>query len=147
MPSSISSVSVTFLSKRQHLFLHAGIRPNVPLEQKAEDDLPSIPRDYLKLHLRHHKLLVHAHTAIHNPIHFSNRINLDWGAGYVLRRISTTIEWRETGPFSRKRANTCILAAIYGNSTPCLLSPPFTILRDFMIHLHCVHHCKKNVMR
>jgi serine/threonine protein phosphatase 1 len=64
------------------LFVHAGIRPGVPLEAQTEDDLIWI-RDPFLWHLEDHPwLVVHGHTPIDEAQHYGNRVNLDTGAGY-----------------------------------------------------------------
>ena len=64
------------------LFVHAGIRPDVPLEEQTEDDLLWI-RDPFLWHLGDHPwLVVHGHTPVDEAQHYGNRVNLDTGAGY-----------------------------------------------------------------
>lgn len=64
------------------LFVHAGIRPGVPLAEQVEDDLIWIRADFLDDARPHPWLVVHGHTAIDIPCHHGNRVNLDGGAGY-----------------------------------------------------------------
>lgn len=64
------------------LFVHAGIRPGVPLDQQAEDDLIWIRDGWLDNTDDHGVMVVHGHTALDTPAHCGNRINLDGGAGY-----------------------------------------------------------------
>lgn len=64
------------------LFVHAGIRPGVPLERQAEDDLIWIRDGFLDDPRDHGRLVVHGHTALAAPAHFGNRVDLDGGAGY-----------------------------------------------------------------
>ena len=64
------------------LFVHAGIRPGVALEDQVESDLIWIRDDFL-LHRRAFDwLVVHGHTAVDTADHRGNRVNLDGGAGY-----------------------------------------------------------------
>ncbi|KQI70161.1 serine/threonine protein phosphatase [Loktanella sp. 3ANDIMAR09] len=63
------------------LFVHAGIRPGVPLDQQAEDDLIWIRDGWLDNSDDHGVLVVHGHTIVDQPTHFGNRIDLDNGAG------------------------------------------------------------------
>lgn len=65
-----------------HIFVHAGIRPGVPLEQQVEDDLIWIRKGWLEDESDHGRLVVHGHTALETPQHYGNRLNLDGGAGY-----------------------------------------------------------------
>ena len=64
------------------LFVHAGIRPGVPLPQQAEQDLLWIRDPFLMDTRDHGPLIVHGHTAIPQPMHYRNRVNLDSRAGY-----------------------------------------------------------------
>ncbi|MEP1933373.1 MAG: metallophosphoesterase family protein, partial [Roseibium sp.] len=64
------------------LFVHAGIRPGVPLEDQIEDDLIWIRDGFLDDPRNHGRLVVHGHTALEAPQHFGNRIDLDGGSGY-----------------------------------------------------------------
>jgi len=63
-------------------FAHAGIKPGVPFDQQTEDDLLWIRKPFIESSLDHGKLVVHGHTAIDAPMRYSNRVNLDGGAGY-----------------------------------------------------------------
>lgn len=64
------------------LFVHAGIRPGVPLAQQDPEDLIWIRDPFLDFRDPHPWLVVHGHTALDFPRHFGNRIDLDGGAGY-----------------------------------------------------------------
>lgn len=63
-------------------FVHAGIRPHVPLNQQAPDDMVWIREPFFAETGPHPKLIVHGHTALDHPEHFGNRIDLDGGAAY-----------------------------------------------------------------
>lgn len=65
-----------------YLFVHAGIRPGVALADQAEDDLMWIREGWLDNHDHHPWMVVHGHTALDEPTHFGNRIDIDSGAGY-----------------------------------------------------------------
>jgi serine/threonine protein phosphatase 1 len=64
------------------LFVHAGIRPGVPLARQTETDLVWIRREFLDDPRDHGPLVIHGHTAIDAPTHYGNRINIDSGAAY-----------------------------------------------------------------
>ena len=64
------------------LFVHAGIRPGVPLAAQDEEDLIWIRHGFTDDPTPHPWLVVHGHTALEAPTHFGNRIDLDSGAGY-----------------------------------------------------------------
>ena len=63
-------------------FAHAGIRPGVPLDQQAENDLLWIRQEFHSDKRDHGALVVHGHTPVDAPERYANRINLDTGAGY-----------------------------------------------------------------
>lgn len=62
------------------VFVHAGIRPGVPMEQQDPEDLFWIRDEFLNSTLNHGKLIVHGHTPVNHPDIRSNRINIDTGA-------------------------------------------------------------------
>lgn len=64
------------------LFVHAGIRPGVKLDQQDHDDLIWIREEFLNHKDPHPWLVVHGHSHVAAPEHHGNRINLDTGAGY-----------------------------------------------------------------
>lgn len=64
------------------LFVHAGIRPGVPLADQAEEDLIWIRQSFHNYTGPHPKLVVHGHTPVDHATHYGNRVNLDTGAGY-----------------------------------------------------------------
>ncbi|MTI01045.1 metallophosphoesterase family protein [Roseibium sp. RKSG952] len=63
-------------------FVHAGIRPGVPLNEQRENDLVWIRKTFHTHTDPHPKLIVHGHTPVEKATHYGNRINLDSGAGY-----------------------------------------------------------------
>ncbi|KNX43258.1 diadenosine tetraphosphatase [Roseovarius tolerans] len=63
------------------LFVHAGIRPGLPLADQSPTDLMWIRDGFLDHDAPHPWLVVHGHTALDRPQHFGNRIDLDGGAG------------------------------------------------------------------
>lgn len=64
------------------LFVHAGIRPGLPIAAQDPADLMWIREGFLDHAAPHPWLVVHGHTALDRPAHFGNRIDLDGGAGY-----------------------------------------------------------------
>lgn len=67
-----------------YLFVHAGIRPGIPLEEQSREDLLRIRHDFLGSGRDHGVVVVHGHTAGFNPVVRDNRICLDtaaWSGG------------------------------------------------------------------
>lgn len=62
------------------LFVHAGIRPGIPMTQQDPEDLFWIRDEFLNSTLDHGKMIVHGHTPVPHPDIRSNRINIDTGA-------------------------------------------------------------------
>ena len=77
------------------MFVHAGVRPGVPLDQQTETDLLWIRSPFLEDRRDHGPLIVHGHTAIDKPRHYGNRINLDSGAAYGGPLSAVVIEGRD----------------------------------------------------
>lgn len=71
----------TYYREGNVVFVHAGIRPGVPLENQIEDDLTWIRKGFLEDTTDHGFLVVHGHTMIDAPTHYGNRLNIDSGAG------------------------------------------------------------------
>ena len=63
-----------------YLFVHAGIRPGVPLDRQVEDDLLTIRGPFLHAEAPHEAVVVHGHTARLAPEIRPNRVNLDTAA-------------------------------------------------------------------
>lgn len=77
------------------LFVHAGIRPGVPLSAQDPEDLLWIRGAFLDDPRPHPWLVVHGHTALEHPRHFGNRIDLDGGAGYGRPVVPAVFEGRD----------------------------------------------------
>ena len=61
-------------------FVHAGVRPGVPLTKQSEEDLLWIRQDFLLYEEDFSKIIVHGHTPVMEPEVRPNRINIDTGA-------------------------------------------------------------------
>lgn len=77
------------------MFVHAGVRPDVPLDQQTESDLLWIRGAFLVDRRDYGPLIVHGHTAIDKPRHYGNRINIDSGAAYGGPLSAVLIEGRD----------------------------------------------------
>jgi serine/threonine protein phosphatase 1 len=63
-----------------YLFVHAGIRPAVPLDRQERHDMLWIREPFLSWRQSHDVIVVHGHTPRHEPDVRSNRIGIDTGA-------------------------------------------------------------------
>jgi serine/threonine protein phosphatase 1 len=63
-----------------YLFVHAGVRPGVPLAEQAERDLLWIRGEFLNSGQAFGKMVVHGHTPTETPQVMPNRMGLDTGA-------------------------------------------------------------------
>ncbi len=63
-----------------YLFVHAGIRPGIPLDQQARTDLRWIREPFLKDGSEHGFTVVHGHTISVEAEERANRIGIDTGA-------------------------------------------------------------------
>ena len=63
-----------------YLFVHAGIRPGVPLAEQSPDDLIWIRDDFLYATADHGHVVVHGHTIVNEAQVCPNRIGVDTGA-------------------------------------------------------------------
>ncbi len=77
------------------IFVHAGLRLQLPLEWQDPEDLIWIRDDFLKNTEEFGKLIVHGHTALDHPQHHGNRVNLDGGAGYGRPLVPAVFEGRD----------------------------------------------------
>jgi serine/threonine protein phosphatase 1 len=63
-----------------YFFVHAGVRPGIPLQRQSQRDLLWIRDDFLLHEEGFGMVVVHGHTPIYKPEIRSNRINIDTGA-------------------------------------------------------------------
>ena len=68
-------------------FVHAGVRPGIPLTKQREEDLLWIRQDFLLCEEEFSKIIVHGHTPMLDPDIRPNRINIDTGA-YATGRLT-----------------------------------------------------------
>ena len=77
--SFLSSFADTFRAG-DYLFVHAGIRPGVPLAQQAQADLRWIREPFLDHPGRHEAMVIHGHTIRPEVDEGPGRIGIDTGA-------------------------------------------------------------------
>jgi len=63
-----------------YTFVHAGIRPGVPLDQQSPEDLLWIRDDFLRCTQSYGTIVVHGHSISEFPELLPNRIGIDTGA-------------------------------------------------------------------
>jgi serine/threonine protein phosphatase 1 len=74
------------------LFVHAGLRPLIPIQHQTEADLLWIREDFLLWDKEFEKIVVHGHTPVLEPDIRFNRINIDTGAFATGRLTCVVIE-------------------------------------------------------
>ena len=75
-----------------YLFVHAGVRPGVPIERQCADDLLWIRDEFLLSVADHGKVVVHGHSINRVPERYANRIGIDTGAYATGRLTSVRLE-------------------------------------------------------
>jgi serine/threonine protein phosphatase 1 len=83
----IPGAHLRFLSAAQqavrfgdYLFVHAGIRPGIPIDEQSASDLRWIRAEFLDSDADHGVVVVHGHTVTATPDVRPNRIGIDTGA-------------------------------------------------------------------
>lgn len=86
-PNAIPGAHVDFLrgltlSHREggYLFVHAGVRPGVPLDEQTREDMLRIRQPFLYTESDLGAVVVHGHTPVKAPVVRHNRIAIDTGA-------------------------------------------------------------------
>jgi serine/threonine protein phosphatase 1 len=99
--AAVPQTHVDFLTNLQPMFetediafVHAGIRPGIPLAAQTEQDLIWIRQAFHNHTGPHPKLIVHGHTPVTEATHYANRITLDSGAGYGRPLTAAVFEGR-----------------------------------------------------
>lgn len=75
-----------------YLFVHAGVRPGVPLEAQSPHDMVWIRGPFLKSDEDFGKIVVHGHTPAREPVVRANRIGIDTGAVFTDRLTALKLE-------------------------------------------------------
>jgi serine/threonine protein phosphatase 1 len=81
-----------YASAGDYLFVHAGLRPAVPLAEQDPEDLLWIRGEFLKSRRSHGQVVVHGHTTVAEPELFANRIGIDTGAWRTGRLTALCLE-------------------------------------------------------
>jgi serine/threonine protein phosphatase 1 len=77
-------------SEGDYLFVHAGVRPGVPIDRQNREDLLWIRDEFLASPADHGKVIVHGHTITPDPEILPNRIGIDTGA-YATGRLTCLV--------------------------------------------------------
>jgi serine/threonine protein phosphatase 1 len=80
------------VSAGDYLFVHAGIKPGVPLAAQVEADLVWIRRPFLDCAEPFGPIVVHGHTPGTEPVTRANRIGIDTGAYFSHRLTALRLE-------------------------------------------------------
>ncbi len=82
-PSHIAWLRALALRHQEgdYLFVHAGIRPGIPLAAQSRDDLTTMRQPFLSTEQDFGVVVVHGHFSSPSVAIASNRIGLDTGAG------------------------------------------------------------------
>lgn len=75
-----------------YAFVHAGIRPEVPLSEQKPKDLRWIREEFLSATQLHEKMIVYGHTINEEVVEQSNRIGIDTGAYYSEKLTALALE-------------------------------------------------------
>ena len=78
-----------------YLFVHAGVRPGVPLGAQSEADLVWIRAPFLNHAELFGKVVVHGHTPGQEPVTRPNRVGIDTGAVFTGRLTALRLEGAE----------------------------------------------------
>lgn len=94
LPALVPADHVSFLAAGEdmivigdYLFVHAGIKPGIALNDQKVPDLRWIRADFLDDARHHGKMVVHGHTIVEEVEEYPNRIAIDTGA-YASGRLT-----------------------------------------------------------
>ena len=96
-----------------YLFVHAGIRPGVPMEQQMQSDLRWIREPFLMDETDHGCVVVHGHTISPRVEERPNRIGLDTGAYRTGILTALAIEGTERWYLDTRAAATAAVSATH----------------------------------
>lgn len=78
-----------------YAFVHAGIRPGVPLSEQRQKDLRWIREDFLSASEAHEKVIVYGHTINDDVVETGTRIGIDTGAYYSEKLTALALQGSE----------------------------------------------------
>jgi len=78
-----------------YAFVHAGIRPGIPLSEQRQKDLRWIREEFLSAEDAHEKVIVYGHTITDDAVENGNRIGIDTGAYYSDKLTALALQGSE----------------------------------------------------
>lgn len=78
-----------------YAFVHAGIRPGIPLAEQSQKDLRWIREDFLSAQEPHEKIIVYGHTINDVVVETGTRIGIDTGAYYSNKLTALVLQGSE----------------------------------------------------
>lgn len=85
----------TSLRIGDYYFVHAGVRPDVPLDKQDDEDRLWIREDFLESRKKHGAMIVHGHSIKSDVENLPNRIGLDTGAYATGKLTAVGLEARD----------------------------------------------------
>lgn len=82
------------LTVGDYLFVHAGLKPRVPLDEQSQKDLLWIREEFLDSPVNFGRMVVHGHTPADVPQVRPNRIGIDTGAHVTNNLTAVVLEER-----------------------------------------------------
>ncbi|PKP89012.1 MAG: serine/threonine protein phosphatase [Alphaproteobacteria bacterium HGW-Alphaproteobacteria-17] len=102
LPAKVPKSHVDFLNRGEdmirigdYVFVHAGIRPGIPLHRQKTSDLRWIREEFLESEDSHGGVIVYGHTISENVDEAANRIGIDTGAYLTGRLTALGLEGNE----------------------------------------------------
>ncbi len=80
-----------------YFFVHGGVRPGVPLEQQAREDLLRMRQPFLYSEMSFGAVVVHGHSPVRDPVVRHNRIAIDTGAVFGGKMTCLVLEGETLG--------------------------------------------------
>lgn len=80
-----------------YAFVHGGVRPNIPLEQQAREDLLRARQPFLYSEADFGAVIVHGHTPVKTAVVKHNRIAIDTGAVFGGKLTAAVLEGETVG--------------------------------------------------
>lgn len=78
-----------------YAFVHAGIRPGIPLPEQSKKDLRWIREEFLSVEDAHDKIIVYGHTISEEVVESGNRIGIDTGAYHTGKLTALALQGSE----------------------------------------------------